>query len=75
MGQIDLVLTAHPGNAKRDEANDQLLKTVFHENPVFSLQVALRRLSDRIRICALAGCCPVKRTKSSRYGWKELNFL
>ena len=35
MGQIDLILTAHPGNAKKDEANDELLKTVFHENQCF----------------------------------------
>jgi 3-oxoacyl-[acyl-carrier-protein] synthase II len=35
LSQIDLVLTAHPGNAKQDAANDQLLKTVFHENQCF----------------------------------------
>jgi 3-oxoacyl-[acyl-carrier-protein] synthase II len=35
INQIDLVLTAHPGNTHQDEANDQLLKTVFHENQCF----------------------------------------
>jgi 3-oxoacyl-[acyl-carrier-protein] synthase II len=32
MNQIDLVLTAHTNNKKQDEADDQLLKTLFQDN-------------------------------------------
>jgi 3-oxoacyl-[acyl-carrier-protein] synthase II len=33
--QIDLVLTAHTGNTKMDESDDQLLKTIFQNNQCF----------------------------------------
>jgi 3-oxoacyl-[acyl-carrier-protein] synthase II len=35
MDQVDFILTSHSGNRSRDEADDQLLKSIFHGKPNF----------------------------------------